>query len=346
MEILIDHYRLGMKLSMPVVVGDKTLLDSGASIDSEKMLERVINNGVTKIDVHKSHIRELSEKYPEFYQRHKEKVSQAKEAGQARRAQVAKDWAHCRSLVRRPPSITILAKPMHLPDTSKWLSPFFPIEHSSSSFREIADSIGRSKMIVIRLKDFGEEELDYIRTELKKGPQSIPVLAVVDSFYHGPWETVRWGSDGSAIFRAAFVGVFPEHEKSFPEGGVVAYHTESLKRPTCHFISRESSLKEADEFFDKWPGIDVRVSHVEEAKPSQEHLTIFRCPNGDQSLLKDVKKLFDNGHDLRRMMIFVDEVNKDEVGILSKMGKLKLQLGNLQHQTLEDFLAQLLPPTS
>ena len=334
-----------MKLSMPIVVGDKTLLDAGASIDSEKILQRVINNGVEKVDVHKSHIGELSREYPEFYQRHRDQVSQAKEEGQAKRAQVAQDWAHCRTLVRRPPSITLLAKGLFLADSSKWLSPFFPFEHSTSSFREIENSLGRSKMIVIRLNGFGDEELSYIRASLKKAQHQIPVLAIVDDFYSGPWDTVRWGKDGSSVFRATFFRLFPEHASSFPSGGISGYHSDTLKRPSFHLITRESSVKEADAFFEEWPGIDVRVSHVDDASPSQDHVTIFRCPNNDQSLLKDVKTLHDKGHDLQRLMILIDEVNKEEVSLLTKMGRLRLQLGKLDHPSLQDILKQLSPDT-
>lgn len=331
---------------MPVIVGDKTLLDAGVSIDSEKLLERVINNGVDKLDVHKSHIGELSKKYPEFYARHQEKVSKAKEAGQARRAKVAEDWAHCRSIVRRPPTITLLAKPMVLPDTSKWLTPFFPIEFSSSSFRDIEASIARTKLIVLRLKGFGDEELDYIRASLRKRPDKVPVLAVVDSFYSGPWDCVRWGGDGASLFRAAFSKLFPEHALSFPEAGIVGFHCESLNRPSVHLIGRENILEEAGRFFEKWPNLDSRISHVDEAQPGKDHVTVFRCPNGDGRLIDDVKTLRANGLDLQNVQILIDEVKKEEVGELSKMGKLRLQLGNLGHQSLEDALLRLTPKSS
>lgn len=332
-----------MKLSIPVVVGDKTLLDAGAVISSENLLDKVKANGVTKLDVHKAHIRELSEKYPEFYGNQGEAVAKAKESGRQKRVALAEEWAMARKLNPRAPFVTLLAGNKDLPDLSKLLVPYFQVEQEGSRFREVADKITRSKLILLWVDGFTSEKLSFIRNHLKNELDHIGVLAISRDFTPSHWPSVRWLRAGESVFRAAFLSIYPVHAEAFSASSLAGVSLPAIKKPVVQIISHGPIVGEADEIVEAYPGIDFRVFPFEEAKFKDALFAIYRAQNKDQNLIAELKELFGRGYPPGKLLIAIETLSNEELVALSKVGKLLVQVGPFLSQKVKAVLDKIAP---
>jgi hypothetical protein len=345
LEILIEHYRLGMKLSMPVIVGDKTLLDSGAVIESNRMLDVVKANGVLKLDVHKVHIPELAEKHPEFYALHNEEVAKAKELGREGRTLAAEEWSKARRLSPKAPIVSILAKSQDCPDLQGILSPYFSLEHVVNRYREISGKLSRSKALVVWVDSFTDEELRFMQMDCKKENPELKFLAVVSETYTGPWPSVRWLGNGSQVFKALFLTLFPEKFSEFPIP-MTGTHLGHSTYPSLQLIACEGSIPEVDQWLTKWEGLSVQVHKPEEAKPWGAKLTIFRFPNEQANICDHLAKLSAKGFNPQKMLIIIGKIAKEEVECLKGFGRLMVQVGTLDNEKTNNLMTKLIESSS
>ena len=342
MEILIEHYRLGMKLSMPVVVGDKVLLDSGSQIDSDRAMDLMRANGVKKLDVHKAHIPELAKNFPEFYGKHGDEIARARESGRIGRVQAAEEWGKARKLNPKPPVISLVARAQDLHDLKRVLVPYFGIEHETSRYREISGKLSRSKMIVVWVDGFTKDELSFMNSDAKKENPDLKFMAITASTYDGPWATVRWLDQGTQVFKAVFLGFFPEHEKEF-EHPLTGAFLPALKFPKIHWITDAASIDDLDEWILKWEGLGSVVHDITATEPvSGAILTIFYFKNEDAQLAEKLKVLFQKKFNPQKVLIVLDKLSKEEVVELKNFGRLMLQLGGLGNEKLSELIKKIL----
>ena len=325
---------------MPVVVGDKTLLDSGAVIESARTLEVIKANGVLKIDVNKAHLPELAEKYPEFYALRNEEVVRAKELGREGRNHAAEEWSKARSLVPKAPTVSILAKAQDLPDLQGVLAPYFLFEHVSSRYREISGKISRSKVLVVWVDGYTEEELRFMFMDCKKENPELKFLAVVRNSYAGPWPSVRWLNGGTQVFKALFLTVFPEKFSEFSEG-LVASHLNHSAFPLVHLITCDSAILEVDQWLSKWDGISIVVHRIDEAKQIHSKLAIFRYINEKADVCEQLAKLSAKGFSPQKILIILGKIAKTEVDGLRGFGRLMLQMGSLDNEKSNNLIEKL-----
>jgi hypothetical protein len=334
-----------MKLSMPVVVGDKVLLDSGAQIETDKILDTVRANGVLKLDVHKSHIPELAEKYPEFYGKHGEEIAKAKQSGRLGRVKSADEWSKARKLRPKAPVLSLIARPQDLPDLKKLLMPYFPIEMEGSRYREMSGRFSRSKMLVVWVDGFTKDELQFMAQDSKKENPDMKFLAITSSFYQGPWDVVRWMDHGLHVFRAVFSGFYPEQHNEF-ETKLIGSSLQKVGLPSVHVISDDESMKSVDQWLENWEGLGARVTHVNESQPlSNMTLVMAYFSNGDQKLPEKLKTLFSKGFSSQKTLVVVDKIDKSEVEPLKAFGRLMLQMGGLENDKLSGLLKKVLLKT-
>lgn len=343
MEILIEHYRLGMTLSMPVVVGDKVLLDSGSKIETEKVMDVIKANGVTKLDVKKQHIPELAKNYPEFYGRHGEEIAKAKASGRQTRVMAADEWTKARGLVPKPPAVSLLARPQDLPDLSRLLMPYFPIEVQGNRFREIADKLKRTRLLVVWVDGFTPDERAFIRSEIKRDHADTKILAVTRGGYCGPWDVVRWMGSGSQVFKAAFLCRFPEHVGAF-ESQLLGAHLHEVQQPLIHVVTDAPSLETVDEWLQQWEQVHFSIAEVGDAKPvAGAVLTFFYFQNKEAALAEHLKALFAAGYPQQKVLVVVDGIAKEEVEGLKAFGRLLLQMGGLENEKIKTLLGKVVP---
>jgi hypothetical protein len=330
-----------MKLVMPVVVNGATLLDADAIIDSERILDRIINAGVKKIDVHRSYLRELAKAYPEFYEKHLEKMTAAKTSGLHQRISVAEEWGMARSLKPKAPAIGLLANPIDLPDVQALMSPYFTIGHSGQSYRELAGQWGSMKLLMVWVDGYTEDELKYMENHLKKENPDLKTLALVSAVYNGNWPSIRWLGNGIQAFRAAFLTVYPK----FKDRVKMDFYGSDLSftsYPKLHIITDATTNREVDPWLKKWSGWSVVVNDIDEKiKRVEAKLTIISLENTDQDLSERLKNLAKAGVPLKRSFIVCHKIAKEEVPELKNLGRLMLQVGQVDNEKLNAVLQKL-----
>jgi hypothetical protein len=342
LEILIEHYRLGMKLSMPVVFGDKVLMDSGSQIDTDRAMELICANGVKKLDVHKSHIPELAKKHPEFYGKHGDEIAKAKESGRIGRIQAANEWGEARKLNPKAPVVSLVARAQDLPDLKRVLVPYFGIEHETSRYRDISGSLSRSKMIVVWVDGFTKDELSFMNSDARKENPDIKLIAITALTYDGPWPTVRWLEHGTQVFKGVFLCFFTQYEKAF-EHPLTGAYLPALKAPKIHWVTDPSSVHVLDQWLLRWEGLGAVVHDSSAMEPvSGAMLTIFYFKNEGANLAEKLKDIFLKNFNPQKVLIVIDHLSKEEVIELKSFGRLMLQMGGLGNDKLSGLIQKVL----
>jgi hypothetical protein len=342
LEILIEHYRLGMKLSMPITAGDKTLLDVDASIDNERTLDVIKANGVKKVDVRKTYLKELSDAYPEFYKNKNDKISKAKEKGTESRSRAAESYVKARRLQPKPPVISILAKPIDLPDLQKVLMPYFQIEVATSKWHEINDKLNRSKVIVIWVDDFTEEEQRTIKIEAKKNHSGTKLLAVYRNYYQGTMDSVKWLDYGLQVFNASFLLACPDKASEFGVDSIKGVRLASLNRTYIQLISDGNHEQEIEDWMSKNHEIDVTCHNIESAKynPASK-FALVRIKNSGSQLPQIFNTLKSKGFNFMKMVVLPDNISKEEIEALKALGRVFVLIGGLSNEKLTSLVDKI-----
>lgn len=342
MEILIEHYRLGMKLSMPITIGDKTLLDADTTIDTEKTLDVIKSNGVKKLDVKKTYLRELCDKYPEFYSFKNDRLSKAMEKGTESRYLAAEGIVKARQLSPKPPSISILAKPKDLPDLEKVLVPYFSIELATTKWREINDKRNRSKVMVIWIDSFSEEERRTIKNDAKKNHPDLKIIAVYRQFYTGPFDSVKWLDNGVHLFNACFISAFPDKVEEFGVNNLTGVHLNHIKKPFIQLLSDGNFEDELSEWMTANSEIDVTCENIDESKFNPDsRFALVRVKNDNAKLPDIFNQLKNQGFGFMKMVVIPENINKEEIEGIKSLGRVFVMIGGIANPKLTALIDKI-----
>ena len=346
MEIFLEHYRFGMKLSMPLVVGDKTLLDSETSIDSERMLDIIKANGVKKIDVRSSYLGELAENFPEFYSLQQERLQNARNSGRIRRVENA-DFLHkVRQLERKAPTITIISKIDFITDIKKILSPYFQMEHVVTSIGDTVQSIARSKLVVFMSDGFTPNEQNDFKREMKKEHREVKVIAAYKEYDPGFDRGVRLqGQAMSNLLPACFFSCFPQHIGEFAKNDLPGVRLNELSRPLLQVLVDENCSHEVDDFMEQTSSVALSIGKFDRYSFFEGTSgLLLRLKNEDSSLVKhlvEIKKLLAS---IPKIYVVISHVSKEEVAQLRSLGgRLNVMLGDLSTGKLHESLSAHFP---
>jgi len=331
-----------MKLSMPIQVGDKTLLDVDASIDNERTMDVIKANGVKKVDVKKTYLKELTESYPEFYSYQNDKLNKAKERGTESRSRAAESIVKARRIQSKAPMISILAKPSDIPDLEKVLIPYFLIEMSSSRWRDINEKVNRSKVVVIWIDGFTDEEQATIRSEAKKNHPDLRILAVYRQFYSGKLDSVKWINNGLHVFDVCFVTALPEKVSEFGLENLSGCNLASLKQPFIQILSDGNFEEEIETWLEEHPNLAISCESVEDAKcNSESRFAIVRVKNEKAQLPELFDQLRMRGFSMNKLVVIPDTISKEEIEGIKTFGRVFVMLGGIGNSKLTALVEKI-----
>lgn len=338
MEINIKHYALGMKITMPIIVDGIKLIDEGVSINSDKVLNKIIASGIQKVDVDRSHIKQLAEKYPECYIKELEAINRAQAVAQQQRDLAAIEWTEAKKLKPRAPMINLLAESTKIPDLKKALCPYFRIHLSGRSYRKMAASLHKVSLLIIWTDDYTDDELSHMQRNNQKEHPDLKSLAIVSKTYHGPWPSVRWMGSGRYLFRASFLTLNPNLKDSF-EGVFCGTALDFTGLPRLQVVTDGIGIKKLDDCLQKQPNWSVLVQDIDKvSSPSHKAIAILLLSNSNQELSDRLSHLVKLGFQPSRLFIICDKIDKTEIPQLKTFGKLKLQVGELNDQKFNNIL--------
>jgi hypothetical protein len=338
LEIDIKHYQLGMKISVPIISEGIKLIDEGVSINSEKVLNKIIASGISKVDVERSHIKELAEKHPECYGEEFERINRAKITAKQQRDLALREWSKAKELKPKPPSINLLAESIKIPDLRKNLSPYFRIDHSGRSYRKMLPSLHRVELLIVWIDDYTDDELCFMQHNNQKQFPELKTLAIVSKTYHGPWPSVRWMGNGRHVFRASFLSLNPKLEDSL-KGEFYGTNLDFTICPKLQVITDELSLEKLDRCLQRMPNLSVLVQDIKKvSSPHPKATILLLSSNHHQELSDHLKHLLKLGFQSSRYFIICDRIDMTEIPQLKTFGKLKLQVGELDDEKLNNIL--------
>lgn len=331
-----------MKLSMPLVINGKTLLDSGVAIDSERMLNLVKENGVERIDVKGEYLESLSNKYPEFYNSKKEKVLEAKSSGRMKRAESADFLVKIRTSKEKVPTISICAHRDALVDIKTKLAIYFKIELISDTLGDVVQSMARSSLLIIFCDDFKDDPLREAKKNMAKLHPKIKTLGVYQNSQSIFTNSLKWLDNGAHLLKAAFISCYPEKLKEF-EIEIPGSCIPALNRSLLDIVYH-GDVDGVEQFVDGLEGFDVRLSTLDEYRHEmRSKLVLFRIDNRDNLLLENIKKNVNISKNLNKVLIIVSQISKEEALAVKAMGNVRILLGDLQNEKLFAFLLKLKP---
>ncbi len=323
---------------MPVITEGIKLIDEGVSINSDKVLNKIIASGISTLDVDRSHIKELAEKHPEHYGEELERINRAKVTAKQQRDLALSEWSKAKELKPKPSSINLLAESIKIPDLRKHLSPYFRIDHSGRSYRKMLPSLNRVELLLVWVDDYTDDELLFMQQNNRKHFPELRTLAVVSKTYQGPWPSVRWMGNGRHVFRASFLSLNPKLEDSF-KGEFYGTNLDFAIYPKLQVITDELSLAKLDRCLQRIPNWSVLVQDIKKVSSPQPKATILLLSsNHHQELSDHLKHLLKLGFHSSRCFIICDRIDKAEIPQLKTFGKLKLQVGELDDEKLHNIL--------
>jgi hypothetical protein len=331
-----------MKLSMPIVVNGKTILDSGKSIENEGILEKVKLNGVKKIDVKGEYAEKLAKAHPDFYSNHNESISKAKESGRMRRVETADFLISLRNNHPKAPTITLLAGLDTATDIKKQLIRYFKIENTSAQISGVVEDFKKTELIVICTEDFASENIKQLKRELSKNAPKVKILAVYFSICPDFENTLCFLDNGSQLLKTCAYMAHGTQLSLDKEDYPLACSIKELNRPLVHIISESEFNNEVKSFSMSQNTIDSAFCTLETySNIPRTALVVLRISNEKENLLEIINALRKNGLNLQKLIIIISKITQETVVAIKVLGKLKILLGDMNNPKFITYISSL-----
>lgn len=329
---------------MPVVVGETTLLDSGKAIDSEKMLERVRSAGVTRLDIDRLYLDELIQNNPGHYEKIKAAVQQEVDHNRRNRAQSADFVVKARQAVPRPPCVSIAGASAHISEMKELLIRYFRIEQVQTGLESLKAGLAKTELTIIFTDDFSDDRLLPVVRELQKTDSRMKFLAVYEKavpkdFFENRY---RFSHSHPSLIEACFFCLYPRHYLEFNSPPIFNARIKALFRPLLHLILSDNLREEQDVFLDGLKGMGLITHHLDNFYPEPEAvLVLLRIKNDGGELVPLLQTIQKSGVLLKRVVVLVDRLEKEELAGLKNHQPGALILGGLSHEKLTNLLGKL-----
>jgi len=331
-----------MKLTMPIVVKGKTILDSGASIENTNILEKVKLNGVKKVDVSGDYAKKLAELYPDFYSNHNDSISQAKESGRVRRVATADFLISLRNNHPQAPTITLLAGIDSATDIKKHLISYFRIEKTSSQISGVVEGFKKTELIVINTEDFAAENIKQLKRDLSKSAPKVKILAIY--FTNSPdfENTFCFVDNGSQLLKTCATMAFGKDLSMEEEDYPLACSITGLNRPLINIVSELEFKTEVQAFSMSQNKTDITFNTIESYfNIPRTDLVILRISNEKENLIELINELRKRGLNIQKLVIIISKITQETAVGIKNLGKLKVLLGDMKNPKLSTFIASL-----
>lgn len=334
-----------MIITMPIVINGKSLFDSGNAIEDQKTLDKVIQNGVKRVDVSGSYAKELAEQYPDDYKGHNDQINAAKESGRLRRVDNAEFLMKIRELEPKSPVLSICASIDYASDIKKQIISYFRIEETFSLLgQSIFNDMVKAKLLVISLDCWTEENIKQFMSQYKQKKCNFHILGIYKNKFYPVTNTLYFCDNGSQLMKACFYLTASEENtlrlKNPPYGAQIT----TLNRPLIQIISDFKTYDECVNFSMNYTNSDMTFHSVETYHQNPvTMLTLLYIDEIEGSLTKLLLELKQKQMNFNKLLIIISKITKDNAEEIKKLGNIKVLLGNLDNSKLKAFMMNLKP---